>query len=185
MGLFDQSTTPLGWTTEANQAWQALGGLVASVKNYSSGATKANSDAQAAIAAQQKQAIADAKLAEQKTAAKKIQAAVMIQNVKAWSWSHWYIFAGAILIAILIALRNPIKRVLNFKAMPKRRKSRPRKRVMRVKRVSKTRSRSTPRKTVTRRTSSSGFRKKLNGKVYTSPKSWGRAMQELRRKKRK
>jgi len=151
-----------GWTAGAKSMFEQAGGLASGVKLLFSGETKAN-----------RQAIKDAQAA-QKEAINKAEVSSMNKNtmlIKAWAWiqENWLTVILVGVGFILLILWRPLMRFFNVKKRvksPRRHFRSVKKSVVRVKRSKL----------------SSGFKRKIRGKTYTSPKSWAMEMRRLRKK---
>lgn len=174
--------TPTGWGSIASGIFNDIGSIASSIKNFATKKTAAQSAAQAAADKAQAAAINQAKLNATKAQTSKVKALSILENVKSFFSSHWYLFAIGGGIIIIFFLRHQLEGLFDIDT---RKNKTPRRSSLRKRRASttKTKTKSKSRGARTSR-SSSGFRKKIHGKLYTSKRAWAAEMQRLRKKKR-
>lgn len=170
-----------GWTPSFQNTLDYAGKLAASVSNFFSGTTKAESDAQNALREQQRQAIASIETEQIRQETAKVTGFLDWQRAKTFIAQWWWL---ALIIAFLI-FQKPILRFFNIYTGKQRTGTR--------RKVTRSKTVTTPKKTKTVKSNpgnpksrtrsnpgSKTFRRKLKGKIYTDPKAWSRAMRRLR-----
>jgi len=166
-----------GWSPYISEAFDALGGLAASVKVLFTKKTPEEKAAAAAIEEQKRQQIVQAQLLASQQESSKLGAFLDWQYVKEFVIRWWWVA----LIILVFILRKPLMRLLNIKSNPGSRSKSAKARKRAKRSVTKSKTVKSGKKTVTKKKQRGGGLS-VHGKRFSSMSAKMKYLRSLRKK---